>query len=345
MKHAIDTQTSDTYDLDTHRRLTEAAVQWCEQYAHNWAKQQSGEREPEPPTPSNATEADADEALPADDAPHTEVVAVSSPVGDKESNATKPPASPDDEGTIDRILGATPSSDGGPVFHISWEGFAHLTDWKQELPEEVAKGSLGGLEWCTDSFIQLHDGEQKKLCLAEAFDQESGTHSLRLGNGSVAKIELHSCALQAPAAGKVAWTLEPKPEKVPALHHDGDIDWKTAPHLASIREGWGDGEAFPSFEEARDVILAVQSQGIHTMEQEADACEPLARLCVWLNNCNKQDMMLAKFDAEKLSKSWLQGSLVRDATEVLTSMDESDSARVRKEIRKRPTTMADLCTK
>ena len=33
MKHSLDTQASDAYDLETHTRLTDKAFDWCESYA------------------------------------------------------------------------------------------------------------------------------------------------------------------------------------------------------------------------------------------------------------------------------------------------------------------------
>ena len=52
MKHAIDTQSSDVYDLETHSRLTASAFKWCTQHAERW---EAAKRAP-PPEQEQASE-------------------------------------------------------------------------------------------------------------------------------------------------------------------------------------------------------------------------------------------------------------------------------------------------
>lgn len=366
MKHKLDTQASDVYDLDTHLRccppldcqaslslsaviacrLTKAATAWCEKFASDWAKGRSKDAE----RPSPVAGELGDDAPPAfDDLPDSpprsteEQPAISPPAGAKEDNATKDPPSPE-TCTIDYIAAAAPQPDDAPViFNIMWEGWPHLKDWQQALDDKVAIATLAGIDWCTDQLIELHDGRDKTLCLIATYDPESATHSLRMGNGSVAMLKLHSCELQ-NAPGKVGWRLEAKPPGASVLLHDGVVDWKTDPGLSAIRQTWGDGGSFPNFEHARSILLAVREQNILTMELHAAPCEALARLCAWLTKCKTSDLMLARYDAEKVSKCWLKGSLVRDATEVLQSVDEAGTAAFRRQLRKKPaTSLADLC--
>ena len=90
------------------------------------------------------------------------------------------------------------------------------------------------------------------------------------------------------------------------------------------------------------MVLALQTQHVFNMEEHAGVCAPLSRLCSWLQKCKDSGIMLARFDAEEVAKSWLRGSLVRDSLDVLQSMDEPGAAAVRRTLKKRPTALADL---
>ena len=159
------------------------------------------------------------------------------------------------------------------------------------------------------------------------------------------QLKLHTCEIEGGSAGKLAWKVLHFDEVAinPAPLTDASIDWTVDPQLKQAKVIWADGSCFPEFGDARLVLLALQSQGIYTMESDATRCESLARLCQWLEHCPAKELMLARIDAETILKNgWLQGSLVYDALKVLCSVEEKMLARWKRQT-KRPTSFADLC--
>ena len=71
------------------------------------------------------------------------------------------------------------------------------------------------------------------------------------------------------AEGLVAWKLLLGEE---ASRTDRVIDWSSNPELAAIRDEWGDGSAYPTFPQARVVVLAMLEQSVVS---QADSLESL----------------------------------------------------------------------
>ena len=128
----------------------------------------------------------------------------------------------------------------------------------------------------------------------------------------------------------------------PAPSTDASIDWTADEQLKRCKVTWADGSCFPEFGDARTVLLALQTQGVYTMEGDATRCESLARLCQWLQHCPAKELMLARIDAEKIMSGWLHGSLVYDALKVISSVEEMILAKWRRQSKK-PTSFSDLC--
>ena len=151
MKHSIDTQSSDVYDLETHSRLSTKAFQWCEDFANKHV--QSHEEEPGVSDDCDMRTEEGQQAgcnnaevLIEDtftvDPPKKNVHPMGSlpsagrDVRQKVCITTKnPPRSESSsEHTINCITGASLEALGLQVhYRIEWVGHAHVTDWWQKL--------------------------------------------------------------------------------------------------------------------------------------------------------------------------------------------------------------------
>ena len=115
----------------------------------------------------------------------------------------------------------------------------------------------------------------------------------------------------------MAWKLLLTEE---ASRTDRAIDWGSGAELAAIRDEWGDGSAYPTFPQARVVVLAMLEQSVVS---QADSLESLRELCAWLRAPSK-NVTMARIHAEDLVGEWMHGSLIRDSLKLLSSIDSRD---------------------
>ena len=328
MKHHMDTQGSDHYDVEFHQRLTQKAVDWCESYAKTWIQQQEAhvddsvmDTEHTPVTsPSKKRKGNAP----------TQTAIPVTPMSDPQKDESSP-----SEGTIELILGATPQTDESVRFHIQWEGHAHLKDWHQSLDTETSKASLRGITVFERCVLELNDGKHKKLCVVSAYNEDTAFHELRLANGVSIEMEMHTCTLSS-GGSKVAWKIV-QTDIQSVLYTDAVMNWTSTPALKACKVDWADGSCFPDFSSSRTVLLNLQAQHVFTMESTPTQCESLAKLCQWLKSSLARELVTVRFEAEKLQSSFLEGSLILDALKVILSVDELTLSKWKRSLKQKNT--------
>ena len=109
----------------------------------------------------------------------------------------------------------------------------------------------------------------------------------------------------------------------PISKTDSLMTWSD-PDLAEARTEWGDGEAYPSYREARTVIQALQAQAVYDAESEVEAVDSLARICTFLTRPQNDEVMLIRILCDSLKDGWLPGSLVKDCFVVMASLEPNE---------------------
>ena len=212
-------------------------------------------------------------------------------------------------------------------YHIAWVGFPdRFPDWWQQLELEQAISALSQPEPYRGKIVELEAaGGGTTQCLI--VEVRAGVWQLHAAHGTELLLDAARCCLvpeqlqQAEAGqaaeGLVAWKLLLAEE---ASRTDRAIDWSSNPELAAIRDEWGDGSAYPTFPQARAVVLAMLEQSVVT---QADSLESLQELCVWLRAPSK-NVTMPRIHAEDLVGEWMHGSLIRDSLKLLSSIDSRD---------------------
>ena len=333
MKHAVATQGSDVYDLDTHVKLTEAAFKWCEKYATKWSQaqeeagyiaehdQHDAGMEVDVSGPDDGHVDSPEQAQPPQQATTSkrsvrEVIPQTVAKAKKAKGATQGETT-DTNWVIEGILGAAPTKDG-VRYNILWEGSPECLDWWQSLELNVASKTLAD-ESMLNKTISLEDGVENKLALLRSYDSAAEIHTIVFGNGFVAQISLSECKLKGDCSGAVAWALVSPVAQGPVCT-DQDVDWAQDDSLRVTRDSW-DGSTFPDFIDAKCVVLQVQEQQVFAIETARQVVDDLARLCTWLHLPKSGELVMMQQLCQSLAACWLDGALVRHSFLTLASLD------------------------
>jgi len=226
MKHSLKMQSSDTYDLDTHIRATQAAMNFCHEFATSTEAIVQPPATPpmEQPQPSNADFDAIDDVMspiqPTWDRQLPPTAAVGNINTVTQANTTSPhpqqgTAVPTDESILEpqyeiNIVTAGEIVQGGPRHRILWEESPELLQWWGELPENFVFQSAKYVP----REILIQTGRSKK-------DVELGiigsiqpplrsSAEVQLANGSMVQLDLLTCVfkrLNADQPKIVTWQL------------------------------------------------------------------------------------------------------------------------------------------
>ena len=173
------------------------------------------------------------------------------------------------------------------------------------------------------TIIELRDGAQSRLCLLQEYHAETTDWSIVFANGTTATMSVVTCEIRGDddmEAGRVSWRVI---ENQKCYGTDALIDWE-AHDLAEIRTSWGDGECFPPISDAKTILLALQESAVFTTNEEGiKNTAHLGTVCEWLQSPTKDKMALAHIACDNLLPFFMQGSLIRDAMQVIKSIENS----------------------
>ena len=152
------------------------------------------------------------------------------------------------------------------------------------------------------------------------------TWTLQFGDGEKARFLLHQCCFapsQEPST--VSWKLST--EYAACTKNDSLLDW-TGEALTTIRSEW-DPASFPSYPQSKTVILAMQEQAVYDVDDDTETVDTLSRVCAWLENPNRPELMLIRFLCETMRDEWMPGGLIRDSLQVMCGIQNQDVSKLR----------------
>lgn len=306
MKHGLDTQGSDVYDLTAHERQTRLAFEWTDAFALRHREKMGTESEQVAPELDDAPQLDE----PA--APGPEPSPLLGASGRSTEDAPRSRRDAASQGVIDLILGATVAD--SQVYHrIQWQGWEG--DWWQRsptVPEVLADDDLylNRAVWLGNDLPErCQRSLEPHTILGLAISP--GTRWCYSPDGRVAcRLDLANARCDGKATD---WSLL-SPSRV--MFCDRVVDFEAAPALSQALAAWDkdSGKVYPSMESSLAVVAAMPVDIF-----QGDPRATAARITELL----RHDTLPAPAQEElkllcrSLAKLFLPGGLVHDCLAVL----------------------------
>ena len=343
MKHSLKMQSSDTYDLDIHIRATQAAMNFCHEFATSTEAIVQPPATPpmEQPQPSNADFDAIDDVMspiqPTWDRQLPPTAAVGNINTVTQANTTSPhpqqgTAVPTDESILEpqyeiNIVTAGEIVQGGARHRILWEESPELLQWWGELPENFVFQSAKYVP----REILIQTGRSKKdveLGLIGSIQPPlRSSAEVQLANGSMVQLDLLTCVfkrLNADQPKIVTWQLTCpetwllEDDKWPVIINDSFVGWDYSSESLSARNEWlkTNGKLFPNEAEAAAVLEAARA----TVDDKIGSCQLTAAVLEWYQSKEPTLLPTAINNLDKLLGCYQKGSLLNDSVQVLVSL-------------------------
>jgi len=348
MKHAIDTQGSDVYDLESHTRLTAKAFDWCERYAEQHVEG-SGAAVVQPEQEGGDVDMEHNEeetAEPVSKAKNKRTVeSVSRDVRQKMEASQdasgsvsrdvrqKMAASQDASGSaasavasanehnIDRITGG---STGDPaLYRIEWEGHGHITSWWQALETaDIAEDAMYQM-YLVDILAcgtapNLTSGCSKRtsstIMVLGPCTSEDGVRLCYEPDGTEHRLDMVNCQLDGTPCD---WLLSLDHN----MHYMTDhiIGWGKE-GVAQARAAWGNGEFFPSLQDAKSVLCHLGDCAVD-IEMSAKHRQAAIDIGLFMRQPSREKVTLIVDLANDFRHKFADGGLIKDSLAIAASLD------------------------
>jgi hypothetical protein len=343
-KHSITMQSSDVYDLETHVRLTQKAMEWCEGYADGNLEQTVRtdlERTdvphenslqdllPDNPLPDDPLPDDPllddplpDEPLPDEpmqDDQHPPVsamrfVAPLAPINNNAALGTMPTS----EFEVELVTGGRVVS-GKPRHRILWNGYPELQEWWGNVEPAFVFHSA---TYVGREILLTKQGQRSGNLAIIASIIGTNTCELQLAGGSTVMADLVACdAKHETTRVTISWSLT-RPETWLIPHCDGPLIMNDccfgfdSLEAKAARGAWLDAEMsnFPTLEESLCILRSANDDMSDHVEMR-DVVPSILRLFDGGDNSHK-----ALDNLGKLSRVFQQGSLMHDSVQILITV-------------------------
>ena len=326
MKHAIDTQGSDVYDLDTHTRLTAKAFDWCETYAQQHV--QGGEEQQEQADVDVVHGEEEEESKARRKQPMKSVVRdVRQKVAADQDTSGASTSAAGNEHAIDRITGGSMEPGEPPLYRVEWEGHAHVTSWWQTLgsadvnDDEMYRGYMVDI-LPRGTAPDLTGGNSKRtnnstVMVLGACTDEEGVRICYEPDGTEHRLHMAGCQLDGESRD---WLLSLDRNMRYASDHI--IGWEHQ-DVAQARTAWGNGEFYPTLQDARAVLRHLGEIATSDMDAlSAKHRQAAIGIALFMSQPAKEAFPLAVDLAADLRHKFVDGGLINDSLAIAASMDE-----------------------